>query len=96
MDNKIITASIDKCKKCNKNYNRRFDNLNLCDKCKNNYENDLFKNVKDFLKDKLNTNVNHFGVDLKNKVINVGIKNKLIIINFSEFINWLDKNIKKF
>lgn len=34
MDNvKITTAALSYCKKCNKRYNLRFDDLDLCDDC---------------------------------------------------------------
>lgn len=35
MDNvKIITGALSYCKNCNKRYNRRFDDVDLCDDCK--------------------------------------------------------------
>ena len=57
-------------------------------------EDNLFKQTKDFLEQRLRIKINNFGVDLKNKVINVGYKNTLIIIEFKEFVNWLNEKNK--
>ena len=57
-------------------------------------EKDMFKLTKVFLEQKLCIKINHFGVDLKNKVINVGHKNTLITIEFKEFVNWLNEKNK--
>ena len=57
-------------------------------------EDNLFKQTKDFLEQKSRIKINNFGVDLKNKVINVGYKNTLITIEFKEFVNWLNEKNK--
>lgn len=57
-------------------------------------EENMFKWTKDFLEQRLRIKINHFGVDFKNKVINVGHKNTLITIEFKEFIKWIEEKNK--
>lgn len=42
--NSIRPAALGICEKCKQRYNRRFDNINLCDKCKDAKQYNKYKN----------------------------------------------------